>query len=54
MRKNVLKSAANIYERMVRDENEGVKPLYRPKSYQRTEKRRVKVNKKHDWSFKGG
>ena len=44
----------NVYDRMVSDDNEGVKPLYRQKSYQRTERRRAKVNKKHDWSSKGG
>ena len=54
MRRTVLQHAANIFESMKRDDENGVRPLYREKGYLRIERKKSKMAKKHNWSTKGG
>ena len=53
-RKNILTKALRIYDKMTKDDQEGVRPMYRPKDWQAIQRRKDKVNKKHEWSNKGG
>ena len=53
-RKDVLQHALNIYDKMVKDDREGSRPLYRPKDWQVEQRMKDKKKKKHSWSTKGG
>ena len=53
-RKSVLKQALGIYDAKLKDEREGRRPVYRPKSWQKAERRKKKRESKHEWSTKGG
>ena len=53
-RKEVLKHALNIYFDKWKANNEGSRPIYRPKDYQKEERQRNKNIKKHTWAKKGG
>ena len=54
MRKNALRHAANIYASMRKDDESGLRPMYREKNFQRIERKKQKSAKKHNWSTKGG
>ena len=54
IRRNVLQHAARIYRRMREEDEEGTRPIYRPKSFQRIERTKLKTAKRHSWSSKGG
>ena len=53
-RKMVLERAFKRYDNMVRDAEDGKKPLHRPKDWQREERIREKRRKKHSWATRGG
>ena len=53
-RKNVLLRAIGIYEKMRKEDEEGVRPLHRPRDWQEEERRSAKKKKRHSWSSKGG
>ena len=53
-RKSVLGHALRIYERMRQEDQDGVRPLYRPPDWQAEERRIDKRRKKYSWSTKGG
>ena len=54
MRRSVLQHAVRIYQSMRKEDEDGTKPMYRRKNYQRVERKKKKVAKKHNWSSKGG
>ena len=45
-----MKSGVNLYEKMCRDDREGVRPLYRPRDYRTIERWHKKIAKKSSWS----
>ena len=53
-RKDTLCRAIRIYDKMVDDDHSGVRPLYRPKDFERLARRKEKQRKKKSWSNKGG
>ena len=53
-RKNVLMSALAVYDKKVKDDNDGVMPMNRPTGYKKEERRKQKKQKKKDWGTKGG
>ena len=53
-RENVLKQALSIYDKKWKDHREGVRPVFRPKGYEKEERKRQKEMKRRDWSKKGG
>ena len=53
-RKSILEQALAIYDRKKEEERNGQRPVYRPKSWQKEERRKKKRESKHDWSTKGG
>ena len=53
-RREVLSHALTIHNDKLKANDEGRRPLYRPKDYRREERRREKKEKKHLWAKKGG
>jgi hypothetical protein len=53
-RKNTLERSIRIYDQMVKDDQDGIKPIFRPKDWQKVERRKAREAKKHSWSSKGG
>ena len=53
-RKSVLGHALRIFDRMKQEDQDGIRPLYRPPDWQAEERRIDKRSKKHSWSTKGG
>ena len=53
-RQHVLKNALAIYDAKLRDHDDGIKPLNRPRGFQKIERRKGKHLKKKDWGKKGG
>ena len=53
-RKNVLAHAMRIYDKMRQEEQEGIRPLYRPKDWEAERRSIDKRKKKHNWATKGG
>ena len=53
-RKSILQQALAIYDAKLEEEREGRRPVYRPKSWQKAERRKKKKESKHEWSTKGG
>ena len=53
-RRDTLCRSLRIYDKMVEDDTNGVRPLYRPKDYDRIERKNRKQKKKESWSNKGG
>ena len=53
-RKATLLSAVRIWDKMVLEQQEGVRPINRPATWNREERRRKKVGKRNNWSAKGG
>ena len=53
-RRSVLQQALAIYNRKVEEEKNAERPIYRPKSWQKEERKKMKEEEKHQWSTKGG
>ena len=53
-RKKTLEQALRVYDRMVRDEEDGIKPIHRPRDWNKEERRKDKRKKKRDWGTRGG
>ena len=53
-RKNTLKKAIAIYDKIRREDDRGVVPLNRLRGWRKTERTRKKQQKKKTWSSKGG
>ena len=53
-RKRVLLAAISIYDKKVEDDKRGVRPLFRPKSWQKEERKKEKAYKKKEWATKKG
>ena len=49
MRHEVIKAAVDRYERMCVEEDEGVRPIHRPRSWKEKERRREKELKRTNW-----
>ena len=52
-RRDTLTRALRIYDKMVEDENNGTRPLYRPKHWNTCDRRKEKQKKKYNWSTRG-
>ena len=48
-RKQILSSALNAFEKMVKDDQSGTKPLYRDKNWNKETKREQKERKQINW-----
>jgi hypothetical protein len=48
-RKEIVDSALQAFEKMVTDDKNGIKPLYRTKEWNMEERKKAKLNKKHNW-----
>ena len=53
-RKRTLEQALRIFDKMVIDDEDGVRPIHRPGNWQKEERRNEKRKKKRDWGTKGG
>ena len=53
-RKDTLLRGLRIYDKMVEDDRQGVRPLYRPKDYDIVNRRNQKEKKRNNWSNRGG
>ena len=53
-RKRTLQKSLKIFDRMTRDDHNGIRPINRPKDWQREERTRTKRAKKHNWATRGG
>ena len=49
-----MRNTEKRYDSMVRDAEDGKKPLHRPKDWQKEERIRDKRRKKHNWATRGG
>ena len=52
--KRTLKKAIQIYDRLLKDDQEGRRPLNRPRQWQMEERSREKRQKRHSWANRGG
>ena len=52
-RRDALCRSLRIYDKMVEDDITGQRPLYRPKEYERIQRRQQKQMKKANWSNRG-
>ena len=53
-RVDTLVRAFRIYDKMLEDDQQGQRPLYRPKDWNIIARKKEKERKKYDWSTKGG
>ena len=53
-RKTILEQALSIYDDKIDKDKRGVQPIYRPKEWQKEERKKKKRENRHDWSTKGG
>ena len=53
-RAEVLQHAFSIYDKKLEEERNGVRPMYRPKSWKKKERRETKRNKKLNWATSKG
>ena len=53
-RKTVLDHALRIYDGKWKAHDEGTRPIYRAKDYQKGERKEAKEKKRHQWAKKGG
>ena len=53
-RKRTLQKALTIYDRMKKEDSEGLKPINRPRDWQTEEREKSKRRKKHSWATRGG
>ena len=49
-RKNTLQNGLRIYDKMVKEQEQGVRPINRPRNWNTEERRKKKRQKKHSWS----
>ena len=52
-RKAILTQALAIYDKKWEDEEEGIRPVYRPKDYKKEERKKEKEEKRHNWAKRG-
>ena len=52
-RKNILEQALRIYDKKWEDDRKGVRPIFRPKSWKKEERKEAKNTKKQRWAKKG-
>ena len=53
-RKQVLEKTFRIHDRKMKDDSEGIRPINRPKDWQKEERMKDKRRKKYTWGTKGG
>ena len=53
-RENVVRKALFIYKKKVKDDKQGVRPIFRPKFWKREERKKQKEIKKKEWGTKKG
>ena len=53
-RVDTLVRALRIYDKMISDDMNGQRPIYRPKDWQIVTRKKEKDRKKYDWSTRGG
>ena len=53
-RDNILRQALGIYDKNMKDHQEGTRPVIRPKGYKKEERTPEKEKKRRDWSKTGG
>ena len=53
-RLDTLNRALSIYDKMVKDDQKEIRPLYRPKDWNVFSRKKEKDKKKYNWSTKGG
>ena len=53
-RVDTLVSTLRIYDKMVEEDNNGSRPIYRPKDWNVVSRKKEKERKKYEWSTKGG
>lgn len=53
-RVDTLTRALRIYDKMVEDDRNGTRPIYRPKDWNIIARKKEKERKKYDWSTRGG
>ena len=53
-RKRTLQQGLRIFDKMLEDARDGVRPVHRPKNWQPIERRRKKRDKKQSWATKNG
>jgi hypothetical protein len=53
-RKSILTNALNIYEKKRKDEEDGKRPIFRPKTWKKEERTKDKMMKKKTWATKRG
>ena len=53
-RVDTLTRALRIHDKMLSEDSEGTRPLYRPKEWNIVARRKEIENKKYSWSTRGG
>ena len=53
-RKNTLQNGLRIYDKMIKEQEQEIRPINRPRNWNTEERRKKKKQKKHSWSAKGG
>ena len=53
-RTDTLSRSFSIYDKMVQEDSNGTRPLYRPKDWNVVARRKAKEKKKYNWSTRGG
>ena len=53
-RRDTLTRALRIYDKMIEEDNNGTRPLYRPKDWNIVARRKDKQKKRYEWSTRGG
>ena len=53
-RREILKSGLNAYSKINEDDENGIKPMFRPRSWRRQERDNEKDSQKRTWFKKGG
>ena len=48
-RREILDSGQKAFKKMIKDEKEGVKPMYRSRDYNKEERKKAKFNKRRNW-----
>ena len=51
---DTLRRAFRIYDNMIKEDREGIRPLYRPKDWNIVARRKEKEKNKYNWSTRGG
>ena len=53
-RHDVASSAVKAFKRIAEEDEDGIRPMFRPRGYQTAERKKAKANKKTEWYSKGG